>query len=43
MVARMKELGMNVVYIEVPGGDHLNVVAPNLPVMIEFFRAQRRK
>ena len=37
MVAKLKELGIEVKYIEVPGGLHSDVVAPNLPAVIEFF------
>lgn len=37
MVEKMKELGIEVTYIEVPGGGHSDVVAPNLPAMFEFF------
>lgn len=37
MVARMQELEMTRQYIEVPGGDHSNVVAPNFPGLFAFF------
>ena len=37
MVAKMKELGVTVHYIEVPGGNHSDVVAPHLGGMMEFF------
>jgi poly(3-hydroxybutyrate) depolymerase len=37
MVAKAKELGIDVTYIEVPGGNHGNVVAPNFPGLFEFF------
>lgn len=37
MVSRMQELEMTLQYIEVPGGDHGNVVAPNFPGLFEFF------
>jgi len=37
MVSRMQDLEMTVQYIEVPGGDHSNVVAPNFPGLFEFF------
>lgn len=43
MVERMKALGMNVTYIEVPGGDHVGVGVPNLPAMFEFFTNQKRR
>lgn len=39
MVARMRELEMTVEYIEVPGGNHSDVVAPNFPGLFEFFDA----
>ena len=37
MVARMRELEMTVEYIEVPGGNHSDIVAPNFPGLFEFF------
>jgi poly(3-hydroxybutyrate) depolymerase len=37
MVARARELGIEVTYIEVPGGNHSNVVAPNFAGAFEFF------
>lgn len=37
MVARMKELEMTLQYIEVPGGNHSDVVAPNFPGLFAFF------
>ena len=37
MVAKLKTLGTDFVYIEVPGGLHSDVVAPNLEKVIEFF------
>jgi poly(3-hydroxybutyrate) depolymerase len=43
MVAEMKKLGVEVNYIEVPGGNHINVVAPNLPAMFDFFNAHVKK
>lgn len=43
MVAALKSAGANVRYIEVPGGDHSNVVAPNLPGMFDFFDALTRR
>ena len=42
MVAALKPLGASVTYIEVAGGDHVNVAVPNLPAMFEFFKKQRR-
>ena len=42
-VAKMKELGMQHVYIEVPGGDHVNVAFQNMPKIIEFFNEHQRK
>jgi len=42
MVAKAKELGIEVKYIEVPGGTHSGVVAPNLAGMFEFFDAHRK-
>jgi predicted peptidase len=43
MVAEMKRLGVDHVYIEVPGGNHLNVVTPNLAAMFDFFDKHKRK
>jgi dipeptidyl aminopeptidase/acylaminoacyl peptidase len=42
MVAKMKELGIEVKYIEVPGGSHGGVVAPNLAPIFDFFDAHRK-
>jgi acetyl esterase/lipase len=42
MVAKLKELGAKVIYVEVPGGDHGNVLAPNFPAMFDFFDAQQK-
>jgi poly(3-hydroxybutyrate) depolymerase len=42
MVEKAKELGIEVTYVEVPGGGHSDVVAPNLPGMFEFFNAHRK-
>ena len=42
MVARARELGMEITYIEVPGGNHGNVVAPNMPAVFEFFNTHRK-
>jgi poly(3-hydroxybutyrate) depolymerase len=43
MVARMKDLGMTVQYIEVPGGSHGGVVEPNARGMFDFFDKQRKR
>ena len=42
MVDKAKELGIDVKYIEVPGGSHGGVVAPNLAAMFEFFNAHKK-
>jgi poly(3-hydroxybutyrate) depolymerase len=42
MVAKLKELGTDYKYIEVPGGLHSDVVAPNVAAIIEFFDAHRK-
>ncbi len=39
MVAALKAAGANVEYLEIAGGNHSNMVAPNLPRMFEFFNA----
>lgn len=39
MVAALKAAGANVEYLEIAGGNHSNMVAPNLPGMFEFFNA----
>ncbi len=43
MVAALKGVGADVQYVEVPGGDHINVVEPNFAAMFDFFdkHAQR--
>jgi predicted peptidase len=43
MVAELKRLGVEHRYIEVPGGNHLNVVEPNLAAVLDFFDAHRKK
>src|SRR3954469_24186877 len=43
MVARAKELGIEVKYIEVPGGTHSSVVAPNFAGAFEFFDAHVKR
>jgi len=42
MVAELKRLGAEVAYIEVPGGNHTDVVVPNLPKVFEFLAAHRK-
>src|SRR5262245_40233500 len=42
MVAKAKELGIEVTYIEVPGGSHGGVVAPNLAAMFDFFETHTK-
>jgi poly(3-hydroxybutyrate) depolymerase len=42
MVAALKAAGANVTYIEVPGGNHSDVVVPQLPKAFEFLAAQKR-
>ena len=39
MVAALKKVGAEVTYIEVPGGNHTDVVVPNLPKVFEFLAA----
>jgi poly(3-hydroxybutyrate) depolymerase len=42
MVAKLKELGTEHTYIEVPGGLHSDVVAPNVAAIVEFFNAHKK-
>jgi dipeptidyl aminopeptidase/acylaminoacyl peptidase len=42
MVAKLKELGTEFKYVEVPGGLRSDVVAPNLAAIIDFFDAHRK-
>ena len=42
MVAKLKEMGTEHKYIEVPGGLHSDVVAPNIAAIIEFFDGHRK-
>jgi poly(3-hydroxybutyrate) depolymerase len=42
MVAKLKALGVEHKYIEVPGGLHSDVVAPNIPAVIDFFDAHKK-
>lgn len=43
MVAEMKKLGMDVTYIEIPGGSHTDVVVPNLAAAFEFLAAHQKE
>jgi poly(3-hydroxybutyrate) depolymerase len=42
MVAAMAKLGVEHVYVEVPGGDHTDIAVPNLAPMFDFFRTKHR-
>jgi poly(3-hydroxybutyrate) depolymerase len=42
MVAAMAKLGVDHKYIEVPGGNHTDIVVPNLAGMFDFFDTKRK-
>jgi dipeptidyl aminopeptidase/acylaminoacyl peptidase len=42
MVEAARKLGATVMYVEVPGGGHGDVVAPEFAHMLDFFARQRR-
>jgi predicted esterase len=42
MVAAMKKLGVDHQYIEVLGGNHIDVVVPNLKAAFDFFDSKRK-
>src|SRR2546428_220502 len=42
MVEKMKELGVEVKYIEVPGGSHGGVAGPNIGAILDFFDAHKK-
>jgi predicted esterase len=42
MVAALKKLGAEVNYVEVPGGNHTDVVVPNLPKVFDFLAAHTK-
>ena len=42
MVAAGKKAGANIVYVEVPGGNHMSVVAGAFEPMMEFFAKQKK-
>jgi predicted esterase len=43
MVAAMKKLGVEVKYIEVPGGSHIDVAGPNMAAIFDFFEAHHKE
>jgi predicted esterase len=43
MVAALKKAGADVVYVEVAGGGHSDVVVPNLPRAFEFMAGHRKR
>jgi predicted esterase len=43
MVQALQKLGAEVKYIEVPGGNHVNVVAPTMPDVFNFFDAHKKE
>jgi predicted esterase len=43
MVKAGKELGVEIVYKEIPGGDHGNIVVPQFKEMYDFFDAHKRQ
>jgi predicted esterase len=42
MVAEMKKLGVDVKYIEVPGGSHTSVPGPNMSAIFDFFDTHKK-
>lgn len=42
MVDAMKKLGVDVKYIEVPGGSHISVAGSNMAAIFDFFDAHRK-
>jgi predicted peptidase len=42
MVAEMNKLHVEVKYIEVPGGNHINVAGPNMAAIFDFFAAHKK-
>jgi predicted esterase len=43
MVAALKKLGADVTYLEVRGGNHTDVVVPNLELAFDFLSTQKKK
>ena len=42
MVEAGKKAGANITYVEVPGGSHIAVAAPQFGAMLDFFAKQRK-
>jgi dipeptidyl aminopeptidase/acylaminoacyl peptidase len=42
MVEAGKKAGANIVYVEIPGGSHTSVAAPQFGPMFDFFAKQRK-
>ncbi len=42
MVEAGKRTGANIVYVEIPGGSHVNVAAPQFGPMLDFFAKQSK-
>ena len=43
MVKAGKELGIEIKYIEVPGGDHTNIAVPGFKDIFDWFDAHKRQ
>jgi predicted esterase len=43
MVEAGKKAGANIAYVEVPGGNHMSVVAPSFGPMLDFFAKQQKR
>lgn len=43
MVKLGQDLGIKIKYIEVPGGDHTNIVVPKMPELFDWFDAHKRQ
>jgi predicted peptidase len=42
MIEAGKKAGANIVYVEVPGGNHTSIAVPNIGPMFDFFAKQAR-
>jgi predicted esterase len=42
VVAEFKKRGVECQHIEIPGGDHINVVQPNFGAVFDFFDKHRK-